>query len=412
MRLAYLTSQYPKVSHTFIRREIRELERRGHRVLRFAVRPPSDGIIDPLDLEEERQTTCVLDQPRTVLLAAFLGVLLRRPVSLVRALRLALVMGAASERGSWRHLAYLVEACFLRRVLEKQGVDHIHVHFGTNAAAVALLVRRLGGPTYSLTIHGPVEFDAPVGFSLREKVEAATFTAAISDFTSAQIRRWIDPSQWAKVRVVRCSVAESFLEEASPVDPSARSIVCVGRLTPQKGQITLLDALAEVVKEGIDGHLLLVGDGEMRSTLERHIAQAGLESRVHITGWLDEGQVRQTIAASRCLALPSFAEGLPVVIMEAFALGRPVVTTTVAGIPELVRHRESGWLVPPGNVTALAGALREAYLAGADVLTAMGRAGRVRVQERHRLATEVSKLEALLSGLDRPDSSNPQKRTH
>jgi glycosyltransferase involved in cell wall biosynthesis len=279
--------------------------------------------------------------------------------------------------------------------LRQGAVEHLHVHFGTNAATVARLIRRLGGPSYSLTIHGPVEFDDPEGLSLGAKVADSAFTVGISDYTTAQIRRWVDYSHWERIHVVHCCIDDAFLAAPPANDDGLDRIVCVGRLTAQKGQLLLIDAVAQVVKEGVDARLTLVGDGEMRREVEERIAAANLEDRIEITGWMDEAGVRRCIAESRCLVLPSFAEGLPVVIMEAFAMARPVISTYVAGIPELVRDRENGWLVPAGNAEALAVAIRRAYGTAPEALEAMGRAGRTLVEERHRSATEVSRLEAL-----------------
>jgi len=406
MRLAYLVTQYPKVSHTFIRREILELERRGHRVLRLAIRRPADDVVDAVDREEHEKTIYCLSQRPTALASAVLRTACRRPLAFWRSLRMALGMKRRSGAGCLRPLAYLAEACFFLRCLENRSIPHVHVHFGTNSASVARLIRTLGGPNYSMTIHGPAEFDDERRHDIGPKVGDSTFTAAISSYTSAQIRRWTDYSHWEKIHVVRCIVDEVFFQEAEPITADHGSLVCVGRLTPQKGQFLLIDALAKIVESGVDARLVLTGDGEIRQPLEERIREAGLMSRVHITGWVDEADVRKHLLQSRCLVLPSFAEGLPVVIMEAFALGRPVISTYVAGIPELVRPGENGWLIPAGDRDALAAAMREACAAPLDRLNRMGAAGRESTLRMHSAPTEIGKLEALLqTSLER--SSTP-----
>ena len=171
----------------------------------------------------------------------------------------------------------------------------------------------------------------------------------------------------------------------------------MGRLTAQKGQLLLLDAAQRLVRQGVDLKLVLAGDGEMRPEIERVIKDCGLEDHVEITGWLDEQAVRSRILSARALVQPSFAEGLPVVIMEALALRRPVISTTIAGIPELVKHGENGWLVPAGNIDELAAAMRRCLRASAEQIDAMGRAGQQRVRQMHHVEDEVAKLEHLFA---------------
>jgi glycosyltransferase involved in cell wall biosynthesis len=395
VRLAYLTPQYPKPSHSFIRREIQALEARGFVVLRLSIRKPEAPLVDAGDLEEETRTIyCLSGSPLPLLIGSAIT-LLAAPGRGLQALSAAVKMSRRCDRGLLRHLAYLAEAAFLCRVLRQHRIDHLHVHFGTNAASVAYLVRILGGPGYSLTLHGPDEFDSPIGHSLAAKVEGATFVAAVSDYTSAQIRRWVAPEAWPRIHVIRCGVEGSFFDERPSLPPSTRRLVCVGRLTPQKGQLLLIEAFAALLRSGLQAELVLAGDGELRPIVEQRICEEDLQKYVTITGWIDERAVRQQLKEARCLVLPSFAEGLPVVIMEAFAMGRPVISTYVAGIPELVRPGKSGWLVPAGNVEELSTALREACELSPEHLLEMGREGARRVQERHRVDVEAQQLASL-----------------
>ena len=396
MRIAYLTTQYPKVSHTFIRRELRELERRGHDVLRLAIRRADSMLVDPIDQEELARTIQCLSQPLMSLLAGQIRTVATRPRAFARALWMALRMGWRSDRGLLKHLAYLAEAAYLLQVLRRHAVQHVHVHFGTNAASVARLIRCLGGPPYSFTLHGPDEFDAPRSFGLDGKQADAAFVVAITDYCSAQLRRWAAPEHWSKIKVVRCGVGDGFLGNAAPIDPRCETFVCVGRLCPQKGQLLLIDALAHLRREGRHAKVVLAGDGEMRPAIERRVADTGSGESVEITGWIAEDEVRRRILASRALVLPSFAEGLPVVIMEAMALGRPVISTYVAGIPELVLPGQTGWLVPAGNVEKLADAMREVLDSPVERLNVMGQAGRARVMQYHNTSREAERLEQLL----------------
>jgi glycosyltransferase involved in cell wall biosynthesis len=395
LRLAYLTTKYPAVSHTFIRRELLEIESRGHSVLRLAIRSAGGAPVDPVDVQEEARTLHCLSQPKSRLLVAVAGLLLTSPAAFVRGLGWAIRLARRSDRGLVRHLAYFVEASYLLRVLRRERIEHVHVHFGTNAAAVAVLIRRMGGPRYSMTVHGPDEFDAVMGLSLPEKVAGAEFVAAISDFCASQIKRWSPPEYWGKVHVVHCTVGPDFFDAALPVDPRSSTLLCIGRLSAQKGHPVLIDAFARVVQARPDARLVLAGDGELRHEVESAIAAAGLRDHIHITGWIDEAEIRRQLLASRVLVLASFAEGLPMVIMEAFALGRAVIATQIAGIPELVRPGENGWLVPPGRADALAAAMLEALNAPARRLDDMAAAGRRAVAERHATQTECDRLESL-----------------
>jgi glycosyltransferase involved in cell wall biosynthesis len=393
MRVAYLTTQYPKPSHTFIRREILALEKRGVEVVRLAIRRGESRPVDPVDQEEAERTIHCLDQSWWRIVLGVVREALA-PIAWTRALALSLTMGGKSDRGRLRHLAYLAEACFFFGVLRRSRVSHVHVHFGTNAAAVARLIRCLGGPSYSFTVHGPDEFDAPVGLSLRAKIEDAHAVVAVSEFTAAQLRRWTDPSLWGRIHVVRCGLDDEFFGEPTPIPAESRTLVCVGRLTPQKGQLVLVEAMDLLRRRGVGARLVLVGEGELRRVLEGRVKELGLTDHVEFAGWCSDRGVREHLREARCLVLPSLAEGLPVVLMEAFALARPVVSTWIAGIPELVRPGENGWLVPAGSHQALADALEQVLGHPTEVLDRLGRTGRERVNAFHdvRLAAEQMEM--------------------
>lgn len=392
MRVAYLVNQYPMVSHSFIRREIVALEGLGASVLRVASRGWDATLVDPADLAERKKTKYLLEAGVGRLLASLLRTFVSSPMLLLRAAGLAARTARMSSRPLPVHLAYLGQACLLRELAREERVDHVHAHFGTNSTEVAMLCAALGGPRYSFTVHGPEEFDMPAGLHLKEKIERAQFVAAISSFGRSQLYRWIGHAQWNKVKVVRCSVDESFTQVVVPPATESRTAVCVGRLCEQKGQLLLLAAAREMVERGHDIELVLAGDGEMRPELERLVAAYGLQSRVRITGWVSAAEVRSLLLGARALILPSFAEGLPVVIMEAMALGRPVISTRIAGIPELVREGQEGWLVPAGDCQALVDAWIELLQAEPARLQAMGESARRRVALRHSPSEAARKL--------------------
>lgn len=396
MRIAYLVNQYPKVSHTFIRREIQALEALGVEVVRYSVRRVGEPLADPADVAEQEITRVVLDGGPAALATATAKMAARRPKRFAQASAMASRIGFGSERGLAIHGAYLGEACILVDWMEKAGVEHVHAHFGTNSTTVAMLVEALGGPGYSFHVHGPEEFDKPFLISLGEKVERSRFVCAISSFGRSQLYRRVSYEHWPKVQIVRCGVEASFLEGDGRAFPEAPRLVSVGRLSEQKGQILMIEALGQLHAEGVDFHLTLVGDGEMRAEVEAAIAKYDLGHKVVITGWASGDEVREHILAARAMILPSFAEGLPVVLMESLGLGRPALSTYVAGIPELVRPDENGWLIPAGSVEALVDGIREVLATSTERLIEMGQNGRRAVLERHDVRVTAASLAKLL----------------
>ncbi len=395
LTIAYLVNQYPKVSHSFIRREIIGVEACGIQVLRFSIRSRGDELVDESDRQELTKTRFVLGAGIRGLLGGFLRVALTQPTAWLRGLRLAFRLGRKSDQGVLRHLVYLAEACVLLKWFADAGVVHVHAHFGTNSTTVALLCHEVGGPPYSFTIHGPEEFDRVTGLALVEKIQRAVFVVAISSFGRSQLYRWCSHDLWPKIHVVRCGVDQTFLTQQSTPILEKAQLTCIGRLCEQKGQLLLLEAISQLAAEGLPVKLVLVGDGELRGELEALIVRFRLQNQVRITGWADSNEVRQNILDARTMVLPSFAEGLPVVIMEALALGRPVISTYIAGIPELVEPGICGWLVPPGSVTDLKEAIRTVLQLPVTTLEQMGQAGKERVAQRHRADIEAGKLAQL-----------------
>jgi len=391
LKIAYLINQYPKVSHSFIRREILALERHGFEIMRIALRGWQERLPDPEDLAEQARTLYVLRNGVAPLLVDALRVMLRSPWRFIEAAHLAMrMMMHESYRPLRYHMIYLAEACRILRWVRDHGCARLHAHFGTNSAEVAMLVRVLGGPDYSFTVHGPDEFMIPMGLS--EKVRRAAFTVAISSFGRSQIymrSRYLD---WPKIHVVHCGLERSFHGSAATSVTAAPRFVCVGRLCEAKGQLLLIEAAAHLKAAGVECELVLAGDGPLRVEIEKLVDEHGLNSRVRITGWISSNDVRSEILAARALILPSFAEGLPVVLMEAMALRRPVLSTYVAGIPELVISGENGWLFAAGSVEELVDAMVKCLSATPEDLIRMGQLGYERVIARHSIETETAKL--------------------
>lgn len=394
MKLAYLLNSYPMTSTTFIRREIAAIERAGVPVKRFAVRRWSEPLVDPADRAEQERTEYLLSGRIAALLAGLFAEAARNPMGLMRALRHGWGLYRRAGEGVIRHVAYLAQAVRLRRRCAALGIDHLHAHFSTNAAAVALLARLLGGPRYSFTVHGPDELEVLGRNGFADKARHAERVVAISRYCRDRLVRHLPEALADRVEILSCGLDLRDYPAEVESQAAGSTLLCVGRLCPQKGQVDIAPAVAMIRSGYPDIRVLLVGDGEDRSAVERAIVEAGVAEHVRLLGWRSNDEVRSLIVEARALLLPSRAEGLPIVLMEALALCRPVVTTPVAGITELV-DEGCGWLVPSGDVGALAQAMASALDCPPERLTALGREGRARVVAHH----DVDRLAAGLLAL-------------
>lgn len=396
MKIAYYINQHSNPSATFIRREIKALEEDGVVVERFSARRPEVEIKDPADREECSQTRYLNEAGGLRLLKALAVETVRQPGATARAFAKAMKLGGLNNRGRLVHFIYLCQGALLKQWLIEAEVSHVHGHYGTNTACVLLLSKIFGGPTYSFTVHGPEEFDSPRELALADKIDLSAFTVAISHYGRSQLFRWIEYANWAKIKIVHCGVDAGFLGKTPDEVPDSNRMVCIGRISEQKGHGILIEA-AQILKErGRSFEFRLLGDGPLKGAIEAEIKTHNLQDCVTLVGWATSAEVRDELLAARALALPSFAEGLPVVIMEALALGRPVVTTAIAGIPELVTPGETGWLVPAGSAPAFADAVEALLDTPVATLSQMGAEGSRRVNAEHNAVTEAARLRALI----------------
>lgn len=395
MKIAYLINQYPKVSHSFIRREIHELEKKGLQINRYSIRYSEDQLVDIDDQKELDKTQFILNIGVGGLLINILKTITFKPVNFLKALTLTIKVGYGSDRGILRNLAYLAEACVLSFWLKNGQIKHIHAHFGTNSTTVAMLCCVLDSFTYSFTIHGPEEFDKPMAIALPKKIKRAAFVVAISSYGKSQIYRWCDYQEWGKIHIIHCGLEEKFIQAEVTSITQENRLVCVGRLCPQKGQLLLLEAIARLKEKGIICTLTLVGDGELRQEIEHLAENLDIKQQIIITGWANSDEVKQQITQAKLMVMPSFAEGLPVVIMESLALGIPVISTYVAGIPELVVNDESGWLIPAGDIDALTVAIESALNLPVEKLEEIGKKGKIAVNQNHDINKETEMLKKL-----------------
>jgi glycosyltransferase involved in cell wall biosynthesis len=402
MRLAYMITGYPYPSHTFIQNEVRGLRELGVDVTTFVHRSATpDEILSPAD-REAFATTLPLRPFRTGrYLRAHARALLINPSGYRRGLRAALTMRGEGPRALLWQLFYFAQAIVLWHYCRRAGLRHIHAHFANVGADVTLLAAAVGGSgwSWSFTMHGPTELYDVTWFRLGAKVESAAFVVCISDFARSQLMALVSAEHWDKLTVVHCGVDTEALRPGSSNGARAEGpvvVLCVGRLVPVKGQLVLLEAVGELVGAGLDLRLTLVGAGPMRDALARRAQRLGIEDRVELTGPVGHPEVLQRIGSADLFCLPSFAEGVPIVLMEAMALGVPVLSTRVMGIPELVEDGVSGLLVAPGSRDELAAGLRR-LIDDAPLRAALGRAARRRVEDEHALDRSTAQLRALFA---------------
>ena len=409
-KIAYLAGQYPQVSLTFIQREIEAIRALGLDVVTCSIRqtPPEQhpGIAEK---EAARTSFYVLKAGRNPFnLLAAQSYAFVRPGRYLSALKLAWKTRAPGLKAAIYQLAYFVEATLLSRHLEAEKVTHIHNHFTTGSATVAMLANALTGIPYSFTLHGPADLLEPYRWRLDEKTARAKFVATISHYARAQLMFFSDPAHWDRLHIIHCGVnPETYAADAPPEDYGQVRLVFVGRIAPVKGLRLLVAAMKEI-GDSIPGlQLILVGDGPDRTIIET--LAAPLKDRIYFTGYRSQSEVAEILKTADICVLPSFAEGVPVFLMEALASGKPIIATQVAGVGELVKSGENGLLVSPGDVDGLVDAIRDLSDDPAR-RTTMGENGRQRVAQDFDIRIEAARLARLFVGVSsdlRPEPLSP-----
>ncbi len=359
-KLLYIINQYPAISHTFIEGEIRGLETLGFEIDRLSFNTP-DRPIEALSLAEKSEaalTTCLKqelkDRPHIYLLFALL-----HPIRSIAALRTALKMGKKANKRA-KHFGYFLAALVAGKIASDSKPDLIHAHFSTQACSIALLASRLSKVGYSVTVHGPDEFYDVEANNLKEKYSNADAIITISEFAKSQVLKQLELSQWDKVFVNHLGVdVDKFAPQPKTAQPGPLNVLCVGRLVNAKGQGVLLRALEIIDSLETDVSVTLVGDGPDREQLEEYAAMRALPAT--FVGIINSDELPDVIAETDLFVLPSFAEGIPIVLMEAMAMGVPCITTHITGIPELITDGLDGLLVPAGSAEQLATAIKKMH---------------------------------------------------
>lgn len=397
--VAYLTGFYPAVSHTFIQREVAALRALGLEVLACTVRrAPAEPVLSEDQKVEAQKTFCIIDIARTPhgLLLAHGRMVLWSPKGWLSALRLAWKTRPSGLRAAVWQLFYLAEAGVLADHLRRQGAVHLHNHFGDSSGSVAMLAAAIAGIPFSYTMHGPTLFYEPVKWRIDEKTARAAFVVCISHFARAQGMLFSHRKHWEKLRIVHCGVVPSNYGR-KPRKSFGKRLLFVGRLAAVKGLPVLFEALTYLRDQHPDLHLTVVGDGAERAELEALASLFGLAEAVLFTGALSQGEVAARMEEADIFVLPSFAEGVPVVLMEAMASRMPVIATRVGGVEELVTDGESGFVVPPGDTASLAARIED-LLSDSERCRQMGLNGRRKVEAEFDVAREARWLRQLFRG--------------
>lgn len=397
LTIAYITGLYARATDTFIRDEIYRLRQKGHRIYTFSTGCPDISQCINEEIKLERERTCYLTRDRLFpALLAFFLFLIQHPLKLIKCFLLAIKTSRSDLIAVFETGINLLQACDLAYQVNHLGIQQIHNHLGQNSATVAMLAEELTNVPVSHSIHGPYIFDDPIGWCLSEKIARASFIRCISYFTQSQCMRYCEKKHWHKLHVVRCVPSQSFFNR-DVLKPSLQNrFLWIGRMCPEKGVFTLIEAFAHLAKQIPQIELDLVGDGLLYEEVKLIISKTACGDRIHLYGWLSSEQILERIEMAKAIVMASYAEGLPVVLMEAMALGRPVIASAIAGIPELVINEYNGWLVPASSVKDLVNALEKVANLSYKELVKMGKNASATVQTHHNPIDEIKILETLL----------------
>ena len=410
-RIAYVTGVYPAMSLTFVEREIRSLRLLGFDIRTVSMRQPSarEGLGTDSDFGKEEvaaraSTYYLLRELRDLKnMAEILRLAVSRPVKLWRTARLAFRTAQPGAKSMMLQCIYVLEALALARFVEIHKINHLHNHFAGSSTTVSMLTGLLTDVPFSFTLHGPSDLMEPVAQQLGTKVARADFVSCISYFARSQCSLYSETRHWDKMKIIHCGVRPDRYKSSEHATDQTR-LLFVGRLAHVKGLPILFDAL-KILKGRIPNLTLrIVGDGKERGDLERRAAEIGIN--VTFSGFQTQDQVASEMANADIFVLPSLAEGVPVVLMEAMASEKPVIATRVAGVSELVEDKTHGLLVHPGDAQDLAIAI-ETLCMDPELCRRMGHAGRVKVQSEFDIDREAARLARLfygdLSGSPRPE---------
>ena len=388
--IAYLVSDYSAPSHTFVWREISALRGLGTEIAAFSIRPTDDNNAD---------VEAVLGRPLIQYPAALIQSFFTSPRQFLSSWLLALRHRSPGARGLLWSQFHFVEALCFARLLTSAGCSRVHNHFANGGATVGMIAAHFCKIPWSVTLHGISETDYPAGLLLAEKLERADFVACASFFMRAQAMRRVRPDQWDKMHIIRCGVDLSVLPVSKDRGEQHETrIICVGRLSPEKGYFGLLQVMANLIADGLNLSLTIVGGGPAEDDIRDQIRALELSETVRLAGALPEAETLEQISRSDIFVLPSLMEGLPVVLIEALAMGKAVLASRVAGIPELIKDGHSGLLFTPSDWQDMENQLRR-LLSDAALQKSLGKHGRQVVEQDFAIGIPARKLANLFDSV-------------
>lgn len=401
MKLCYLISQYPALSHTFILNEVTALRANGIEISVASINAPDRKREELTEKErcEAEQTFYIKNQGIWGAICAFFYTLTFHPLGTVKGIFKCFNLTGWNIGALFYHFFYLAEAMILGRWMEKHKLTHLHVHFGIAVSTVALLCKEVFPIQFSMTIHGPDEFYDVDQYHIAEKIKKASLIVCISYFAQSQLMRFSSPEHWSKMHVVPLGVsADDF--PAKPINkaPAVFELLSVGRLVPMKGHAILLSAVAQLINQGLPLKLTIIGGGPEKENLEKEIQRLGIESHINLTGPLNLPKVCEHYQKADLFIMSSFSEGIPIVLMEAMASGIPCVASAINGIPELIRNEEEGMLVPASDISTLVATI-QSLLSNPEKRVLFSKAGRKRVVEKYNIKINTDKLTDVLRGI-------------
>jgi colanic acid/amylovoran biosynthesis glycosyltransferase len=398
-KVAYIMSRFPHLPETFILREMIEMENLGWEICLYPLVLQEQSVTHPAvkKFEQRAHSLPFISGP---ILSANLSALFHHPGLYFRLLGTIIKENSSSAKFLVRALAVFPKCVLMARMMQKEGIQHIHAHYATHPALAAWIINQLTSIPYSVTAHAhDIYVEKPM---LGTKLRNSAFVVAISEFNKKYLIDYLGEWIRSKIHVIHCGVQLEDYENRSE-NPSDKifQILNIGSLQPYKGQKYLIYACAKLIQDGIPIHCSIIGGGELFTELSAQINLLGLESTVELMGARTQDEIAKLLPKADCYVQPSIVtangkmEGIPVSLMEAMACSVPVIATSISGVPELVQDQVTGLLVPPDNVDALVLAIKSIYK---DTLSRkrMTKRGRELVKQQFSLSKNVIELSELL----------------
>lgn len=395
IRIAYIVTRFPKLSETFVFREVLELRKQGAEVECFSIHRPLAEPLPP-DAKALLNETTYLWPPRIVqFLFGAVKMAVTRPAKFFSTLKFFLKQAPEGLRGKKRFALHFFEGAYLAHMCLQRNVDYIHAHFANGPSSVALAASELSGIPFGFTSHAQDIYSDPLMLGI--KINRAQLPLTISQYNRDYIASNYSLKNRAKLRVHRVAVDLGHFRPRKSAEASGDSplILAVGRLVPKKGFIHLIRACERLAQRGIDFRCQIVGEGPERAALQAAMGAAKLEDKVSLLG--AQTDVKKYLQQADLFVMPCVLDdsgdrdGIPTTLMEAMAMQVPVISTEVSGIPELVQHEQTGLLTPPEDVEALAQAICR-LIVDEKLRQELAAAGRRHIELHHDLETNTGLL--------------------